>query len=93
MYAPYRGLDKGRCIGHGGVPVLTGTGSTELTNLKDPPTFLKVDLGVDDHIYAHGFVIVRLQADGAATASYFQDIDCSAPMFTEQLETAAAAAA
>jgi hypothetical protein len=80
LYGPYRELIKGRCIGHGGVPVLIGSGSTELANLKDPPPFQQVNLGVDDHIYAHGFALVRLQADGSATASYFQDIDYSEPM-------------
>lgn len=85
LYGPYRGLNKGRCIGHGGVPVLTGAGNTELTKLKDPPSLLNVQLGVDDCIYAHGFATIGLQADGSATASYFQDIDFSKPMFTETL--------
>jgi hypothetical protein len=85
LYGPYRGLDKGRCIGHGGVPVLTGAGSTELTKLLEPPPFLNVALGIDDHIYAHGFAIVRFLGDGSATASYYQDIDYNQPMYTETL--------
>jgi hypothetical protein len=85
LYGPYRGLAKGRCIGHGGVPVLVGTGSTELTNLKEPPPLHTVPLGVDDHIYAHGFTIVRFKDDGSAEASYYQDIDYATPMFVETL--------
>lgn len=85
LYGPYRGLPKGRCIGHGGVPVLVGKGSTELAKLQDPPPFLNVDLGIDDHIYAHGFAVIRFKADGSAEASYYQDIDYSTPMFTETL--------
>lgn len=85
VYGPYRGLPKGRCIGHGAVPVLVGTGSTELTSLKDPPPLLSAALGIDDHIYAHGFAVVRFKADGSAEASYYQDIDYSRPMFTETL--------
>jgi hypothetical protein len=85
LYGPYRGLEKGRCIGHGSVPVLTGGGSTALTKLLNPPPFLNVALGIDDHIYAHGFAVVRFLADGSATASYYQDIDYNQPMFTETL--------
>ena len=42
-------------------------------------------LGVDDHIYAHGFTIVRFKNDGSAEASYYQDIDYARPMFVETL--------
>ena len=65
--------------------VLVGTGSTELTNIKDPPPLHTVQLGVDDHIYAHGFTIVRFKDDGSAEASYYQDIDYATPMFVETL--------
>ena len=53
--------------------------------MKDPPPLHTVQLGVDDHIYAHGFTIVRFKDDGSAEASYYQDIDYATPMFVETL--------
>jgi Calcineurin-like phosphoesterase len=85
MYGPYMGLSKGRCIGHGAVPVLVGTGDTVLPQIRNPPPILSVPMGADDQIYTHGFAIVRFAADGSAQAFYFDDTDFNTPIHVENL--------
>lgn len=86
VYQPYKTLTKGRCIGHGAVPVFATDGFYDvLPNLIDPPTFVDLKLETDDQVYVHGFAIVRLKGDGTATAEYYEGTDGSTPMLTEQL--------
>jgi hypothetical protein len=84
VYDPYLGVTAGRCIGHGAVPVFdTPDASAPLSNARNPPTLKNVMLGTTDHIYMHGFTIIRLGAGGTATAQYYEDRDGSTPMYTE----------
>lgn len=86
IYDSYAGLDKGRCIGHGAVPVyLSDAPYTVLNQLADPPKFKTVELDDDDHVYMHGFAIVRLNNDGSATAEYYEGNNAAAPMYRETL--------
>ncbi len=86
VYQPYKTLQKGRCIGHGAVPVFsTDAPYTVLNRLLDPPQFMNVELDTDDHVYMHGFTIVRLAADGTAQAEYYEGSDGSKPMLVEDL--------
>jgi hypothetical protein len=86
LYGPYRGLEKGRCIGHGAIPVLVEPGSDlPLKRIVDPPQFLPVTLAANDQVYMHGFVILRFDATGTATAEYYQENDGRTPVYTETL--------
>ena len=86
VYEPYGDLAKGRCIGHGAIPVFTSdTPYTTLSRIANPPKLLNVQLGTDDHVYMHGFTIVRLRADGTGAAEYYQDNDGTKPIFSEPL--------
>lgn len=86
LYEPYRGLAKGRCIGHGAVPVLVEPGSDRpLARIVDAPPFLPVALSDDDHVYMHGFAILRFGQDGSAVAEYYQENDRDKPTYAETL--------
>jgi hypothetical protein len=89
IYEPYAGLRRGRCIGHGAVPVA----STEkiyhvLPELKRRPKIVKgTELGLDGSVFAHGFAMITLsQSQEPATAEYYQSIAGVAHLvFTEKL--------
>ncbi|HKM65385.1 MAG TPA: metallophosphoesterase [Acidisphaera sp.] len=86
VYAPYAGLEKGRCIGCGAVPVFSGHDETDpLAKLRNPPPLLPAQLGREGDIYTHGFTVLRLGADGTGRADYFQDHDGSELIFSESL--------
>jgi hypothetical protein len=85
IYGPYRGLDKGRCIGHGAVPVLLGNGEHPLTKLNDPPKLLSKPLGAEGSVHAHGFAILRFAHDGSCQIGYYNDIDPTHPFYSETL--------
>lgn len=82
VYAPYLGLDKGRCLGHGAVPVFVDAPpSAAATMIADPPRLVGPPLGSDGVTYAHGYAIVSL---GAGTVDYYQ-VGQTAPMLSEAL--------
>jgi hypothetical protein len=86
VYEPYLGLTVGRCIGHGAVPVLTTEAPyTVVDRIVNPPKLMNVRLDTDDHVYMHGFTIVRLGLDGSAVAEYYEDKDGMKPILTEAL--------
>ena len=86
IYAPYRGLQKGRCIGHGAVPVLlTPEQPHPMSSIKDPPGFQQVPLPADDQVYAHGFVMLQFAEDGSVEATYYDDVDGQKVLFSEPL--------
>jgi Calcineurin-like phosphoesterase len=86
VYAPYAGLDKGRCIGCGAVPVFSATNETNpLAKLRNPPPLLQAQLGVDGDVYTHGFAVLHLAADGSGTADYFEDHNGAEQAFSEPL--------
>jgi Calcineurin-like phosphoesterase len=88
IYQPYAGLNKGRCVGHGAIPVLTSTDPyTALAKITNPPALLKAtQLSVDDAIYTHGFAMISLDPDGGpASAEYHQSSAAGTPMYTETL--------
>jgi hypothetical protein len=84
LYNSYRGLQKGRCIGHGAIPVLTDPGPNDPRSRNvNPPGVVSVPLGVDGQVYMHGFVILKLAPDGSATADYFQENSGNTPMWSQ----------
>ena len=88
IYEPYQGLDKGRCVGCGAIPVAaTDAPYTALAKLAEAPPF-RADINppLDDAgCYAHVFAILTLGADGNGTATYYQNLNPGEPLFTEPL--------
>jgi hypothetical protein len=88
IYEPYQGLEKGRCVGCGAIPVAAAdTPYTPLQKLADAPPFradIKPPLD-DAGCYAHVYAILELGADGNGTATYFQNLNPGVPLFTEPL--------
>ncbi len=85
VYEPYRSLEKGRCVGHGAIPVLAQDDNSPLTKIASPPRFLNVPLGVIGQVHAHGFVLLRFGDDGSCRADYYNDTDPRHPAYTEAL--------
>ena len=86
VYEPYLGLDRGRCIGNGAVPVFTTESPYSVPGrVVDPPKLMSVQLDANDHVYMHGFAVVRLGLDGSAVAEYYESNDGTKPIFTEAL--------
>jgi calcineurin-like phosphoesterase family protein len=87
LYQPYRGIDKGRCIGDSAVPVFAASGALSvLDRLTDAPGFLPVTLGASDRVLTHGFTVIRLPTSaGPAVADYYQDTNGTTPIFSETL--------
>jgi hypothetical protein len=91
IYQPYRGLARGRCIGHGAIPTFVADSPYRpLPDLGDDPPQLvtgddgrPLELAVVDQVYAHGFVMLELGADRTATASYYQETS-EQPMWVER---------
>ncbi|CAG4898759.1 metallophosphoesterase family protein [Paraburkholderia gardini] len=88
VYDPFQGLQRGRCIGHGAVPVFVDDDTAPfapMPGIARPPKVADVQLGVEGRTYMHGFTIVRLETGGAASAEYYEDNNGTQPMFTENL--------
>jgi len=85
IYAKYLDVEKGRCIGHGAIPVLIDDGNHPLTRLVDPPKLLTPPLGGVGAVHAHGFVILRFAHDGTCLAEYHNDTDAQRPFYSETL--------
>lgn len=85
VYQPYMGLQCGRCIGHGAVPVIVdGPENAADPKIKNPPALQNVALEETDKVYVHGFTIIRLgQGAQQATAQYYESSDGATPMFSE----------
>ena len=95
IYEPYLGLAKGRCMGHGAIPHFKDENPYQVVDgLTSPPQLVddpnrpgeKLKLGTIDDVYAHGFVIIKLDdRSKTATAGYYQETDYSSPMYEEKL--------
>jgi hypothetical protein len=74
IYNSYASVERGRCMGHGAVPVFAADGPYDtLTNLDNPPSIIDgTELSVQGSVYAHGFAILKL-GSGTASAEYFED--------------------
>lgn len=75
IYEPYAGLERGRCIGHGAVPVLSDEKIySPVDGLERPPRIKTgTQLGLNGSVFAHGFTILTLGGRTATTqADYYQ---------------------
>jgi hypothetical protein len=75
IYKPFAGLERGRCIGHGAVPVSIQDNIYEpLPDLVDVPDLVpNTKLPQRGTVYAHGYAIVTLAGDTCA-AKYYRDL-------------------
>ena len=95
VYQPYAPLDKGRCIGHGAIPVFLEQDPYKFpSDIPNPPQLVedpnhpgqKLMLAKDDEVYAHGYVIISLDnRSKTAQVDYYQETDEHTPMYTETL--------
>lgn len=95
VYEPYLGLERGRCIGHGAVPVFTTQSQTVgPAPIVDPPTLRgDVHLGSTGQIYLHGFTMIQFGEGGSAVATYYDSTAETTPIFTEDLNELSSPAA
>lgn len=76
LYEPYLNLPKGRCLGHGAIPVFASEDPyTALPKLVDPPALIKgprIDAAGD--VYGNGFAVLQLDPiKKGATVTYYQE--------------------
>ena len=85
IYQPYAGLQYGRCIGHGAIPVFDSDAPYDVpAGLIDPPQLIAdTRLPVNGGVYAHGYVMISL-AGAVATVDYFQDAS-DTPSYSEKI--------
>jgi hypothetical protein len=92
IYQPYGALAKGRCIGHGAIPVWTTLQPYRTrTDLPDPPRLVKDAAGREvqlpvgpDGVYDIGFALVRFQGP-TAEVQYYVTSDPHRPLYVETL--------
>lgn len=70
VYEPYLGLELGRCIGHSAFPVLDDKNAYTV-HYPQVPLKTDLELGTSGGIYDHGFVVLRLAADGGGQVEYY----------------------
>jgi hypothetical protein len=75
IYEPYCGLERGRCIGHGAVPVpVEDTIYQQLKDLEQAPLMVpNTELATQGGVYTHGFALLQLGVN-TCDAKYYQDI-------------------
>ena len=90
VYQPYAGLRRGRCIGHGGVPVFTTENLYEVgASLRDPPSLVPgTALATDGDVYRHGFAMLILgEGTEPARAEYYSEAEGRAEMtYQEEID-------
>lgn len=90
IYEPYGALDKGRCIGHGAIPVYGSAAPYRPSpRIPRPPALVEVDgvaveLAERNGVYGHGYVILDLDPGGPATARYYVD-SAPEPLYEERI--------
>ncbi|MCI0352338.1 MAG: caspase family protein, partial [Acidobacteriales bacterium] len=75
IYQPYLDLERGRCVGHGAIPVFGREKPYEpLVNLSDPPLLVGgTRLTIEDDLYSNGFAILSLEPrQETARVDYYQ---------------------
>jgi 3',5'-cyclic AMP phosphodiesterase CpdA len=76
IYEEYAGLKYGRCIGHGGIPVLAGGADDPYAvpeGMQNPPLLVpNTKISNDGETYAHGFALMTLSG-ADLKVEYYQD--------------------
>ena len=73
IYKPFAGLKRGRCVGHGAVPVsLIDKIYDTLPDLEEPPEIIEATkLGATGGVYTHGYALLEFEGD-VCRAEYFE---------------------
>ena len=77
IYDRFGELERGRCIGHGAVPVFsTDDAYAPIDGLAEVPTLVEnTKLQTTGQVWAHGFVFLTLGTDADPTrADYYQNL-------------------
>jgi hypothetical protein len=94
IYEPFGSLNKGRCVGHGAIPVfgldqpyrqLPQRRNPQL--VVDPVRKTPIELGLNaDGVYSHGYVMIYLDDKRQrADVLYYQENDEKNPLYQETL--------
>jgi hypothetical protein len=89
IYAPYLGLERGRCLGCSAIPEFVRadyyTAKFDVPLLPDPANQGRpVMLGDNGTVYNHAYAILSLNGR-QAQVSYYQDTDEANPLFQESI--------
>jgi hypothetical protein len=73
IYNDHLGLDQGRCLGHGAVPVfIQDNPYAPMSEIDQPPTLVdKTRLSINNGTFTHGFAILKLEGS-SASVEYFE---------------------
>jgi hypothetical protein len=73
IYKPFAGLERGRCLGHGAVPVsIIDEIYKPLPDLDEAPSLIdQSKLGATGGVYNHGYALLAFQGD-SCRAEYYQ---------------------
>lgn len=88
IYREHLGLKRGRCVGHGAIPVFeTDRPYTPIPDLANMPTLHEnTKIGKDGNVFAHGFATISLRSGQVPLAQYFQiKNNISSIVFAEDL--------
>jgi len=85
IYAPHLGLERGRCVGNGAIPVLfEDDPHRPFPGLADPPALLPGTAAArDGAVWAHGSTLLSLGP--SPVAAYYQTVS-DAPLYVESLD-------
>jgi predicted phosphodiesterase len=90
IYAPYLGLERGRCLGCSAIPVFVEADhfqpKFDVPLVPDPAGGggQPIRLGDDGTVYNRAYAIMKLNGPEASIA-YYQDSDENQPLFTETI--------
>jgi len=78
---PFGGLERGRCLGHGAVPVsILDKLYAPIPGLNEIPTIVaNTQLQRQGSVYAHGYAVLAFCGD-RCSAEYYQDLDGQAAL-------------
>ena len=90
IYEPYGSLRKGRCLGHGAIPVYESAEPyTPSPRMPAPPALVKADGAPleltmsSDGVYGHGYAVLDLDGE-SAVARYYVDTGAD-PIYEETI--------
>ncbi len=86
VYQRYADLARGRCLGHGAIPVqANASANIPVTGLAGAPPFENIVLPVTPAgVYATGFAVLTLDANAGCQADYYQAL-AAAPIYSERI--------
>lgn len=87
IYKPFAGLERGRCIGHGAIPIFTQDNVYKpLDNLSRRPGIVDgTRMPSDGDVYSHGFVMLQLGSSTTdCNAEYYQNLAHSAKVLFQE---------